>query len=157
VKKSHVYLSVNVSPHYTELVIKYRQTEAWIVVRMWLNIKAKWKMFTDGSGLRQGGSKFSGGGACAQLRWWAPVDFKPKIVKNTFTYNIANQVANLKLNHSITILTVVCDSPNRTILKCSFACLLSSHVTHTSVKTTSAVCMARRLVTKSTIWSFSLF
>jgi len=61
---------------------------------------------------------------CAELRWWAHFDFKPKKNYHTFTYNITNQAANLKLSHTITILTNVCDSPNRTIVKCSFACLL---------------------------------
>ena len=81
-------------------------------------------MFTDGSVLRQRRSKVSGGGACAQLRWWAPFDFKPIFLN--FAYNITNQAANLKLSHTITILTNVRDSPNRTILKCSFGCFLTS-------------------------------
>ena len=69
---------------------------------MWLNIKAKWKMFTDGSLLRQWSSKVSGGGACAQLRIFdggPPSISNQKNFKNTFTYNITNEAASLKLSY----------------------------------------------------------
>ena len=43
-----------------------------------------------------------GGGACAELRWWTPFDFKPKKCKTLLrTTTATNQAANLKLSHTV--------------------------------------------------------
>jgi len=63
-------------------------------------------------------------GALCRASVVGPLRFQTKKKFKTLTYNITNQAANLKLSHTITVLTNVCDSPNRTILKCSFVCLL---------------------------------
>jgi len=65
-------------------------------------------------------SKVSWGGGLVQSFDGGLIRFQTKNFLNTFTYNITNQAAKLKLSimYTITILKNLCDSPNRTIVKC---------------------------------------
>ena len=91
---------------------------------------------------RQWRSKVSGGGSLCRASMVGPFDFKQKIGLwhdcDTARYKQAIQILRFTSNYFKKFDSVNCKHIDR-------------GVTRTSVKTTSAVCMARRLVTKSTI------
>ena len=68
-------------------------------------------------------SKVSGGGLVQSFDGGPPSISNQNFLKHFYIQHNKSS-SQLKLSHTITILTNVCDSPNRTILKCSFACLL---------------------------------